>query len=372
MAESTDSVAENWCHTQVKKIKFSLLWTVDNFRSPREEMGDVLTSSIFSVENNDKLKWCLKVCPKGFDAESKDYVSFFLCFVPWEEAEVDAEIEFSILNAQKEKMNVRKIQRVHRFVQGLCCGYKKFICKDFLLDKANGLLPYDKLTLHCEINVEASPMNRFGQRSAIPFKVPSCHLSDDIGQLFESQKFSDVILSANVREFAAHKAILTARSRVFSAMFEHDMKEKKQNKVEIPDMDHEVLREMLHYIYTGKISNIGNMAGDLLFAADKYALDRLKDMCEEHICSNVTVSNAAEVLCLADMHRADRLKAHVVNFIAKHANDVMKTPGWQAMTDKNPHPVAEAFRTLASQQSTSVEPPQKRMKIYDLCGISLL
>ncbi len=38
--------------------------------------------------------------------------------------------------------------------------------------------------------------------------------------------FSDVTLSVGDTEFKAHKAILAARSPVFSAMFEHAMEEK--------------------------------------------------------------------------------------------------------------------------------------------------
>jgi hypothetical protein len=52
-------------------------------------------------------------------------------------------------------------------------------------------------------------------------------------------------------------------------MFEHEMEERKHNRVEITDVDHEVLREMLRFIYTGKAANLEKMADDLLAAADK-------------------------------------------------------------------------------------------------------
>ena len=41
--------------------------------------------------------------------------------------------------------------------------------------------------------------------------------------------------------------------------------------MEITDVDHEVLREMLRFIYTGKASSLEKMADDLLAAADKVA-----------------------------------------------------------------------------------------------------
>lgn len=59
-----------------------------------------------------------------------------------------------------------------------------------------------------QVSVVADSVNISGQSNAIQFKVPECRLSDDLGLLFENQKFSDVTLSVSGREFQAHKAIL--------------------------------------------------------------------------------------------------------------------------------------------------------------------
>lgn len=50
------------------------------------------------------------------------------------------------------------------------------------------------------------------------------------------------------------------------------MEERKLNRVDIHDVDHEVLREMLRFIYTGKAPNLEKMADDLLAAADKVSV----------------------------------------------------------------------------------------------------
>ena len=62
-------------------VKFNYMWTISNFSFCREEMGEVLKSSTFSAGQNDKLKWCLRVNPKGLDEESKDYLSLYLLLV---------------------------------------------------------------------------------------------------------------------------------------------------------------------------------------------------------------------------------------------------------------------------------------------------
>lgn len=171
--EMTAPVAESWCYTQVKVIKFSYMWTINNFSFCREEMGEVLKSSTFSAGTNDKLKWCLRVNPKGLDEESKDYLSLYLLLVSCNKTEVRAKFKFSILNAKREEtkamgkcaripplfsftnQSFTESQRAYRFVQGKDWGFKKFIRRDFLLEESNGLLPDDKLTLYCEVSLKS-------------------------------------------------------------------------------------------------------------------------------------------------------------------------------------------------------------------------
>ena len=47
----------------------------------------------------------------------------------------------------------------------------------------------------------------------------------------------------------------------------------------------------------------------------QYALERLKVMCEDALCSNLVIENVADVLVLADLHSADQLKAVAIDFI---------------------------------------------------------
>lgn len=362
-AELMSPVAENWCYTQVKVVKFSYMWTINNFSFCREEMGEVLKSSSFSAGANDKLKWCLRVNPKGLDEESKDYLSLYLLLLSCNKSEVRAKFKFSILNAKREETKAMESQRAYRFVQGKDWGFKKFIRRDFLMDDTNGLLPDDKLTIFCEVSVVGETVNVSGQSSCTPVRVPDCRLSEDFGLLFERALYSDVTLSVAGREFQAHKAILAARSPVFNAMFEHEMEERKHNRVEISDVDQDVFFEMLRFVYTGKVSNLDKMADELLSAADKYALDRLKVMCEESLCSSLSVENVSEILVLADLHSADQLRTHAIDFINSHPTDVLETTGWKTMVQNHPHLVADAFRALASLQSPPPERPKKRPKL---------
>jgi len=141
-------------------------------------------------------------------------------------------------------------------------------------------------------------------------------------------------------------------------------------------MESDVIREMLVFIYTGTTPNIDKMAYDLLEAADKYALDRLKVereredqqacqvMCEQALCTNLSVENACQVVIVADMHSAEQLKMHAVDFINVHAQDVMETEAWRELVQRHPHLLAEAFKALATQHTPPPlgMPPRKRPK----------
>merc|ERR1711936_1548745 len=284
-ADGSSPIAENWCYTQVKVVKFNYMWTISNFSFCREEMGEVLKSSTFSAGASDKLKWCLRVNPKGLDEESKDYLSLYLLLVSCNKSEVRAKFKFSILNAKREETKAMESQRAYRFVQGKDWGFKKFIRRDFLMDEANGLLPEDKLTMFCEVSVVADSVNVSGQSLMSSLKVPEIQLSDNIHSLLETGNFSDMALKIGDTTIPVHKSILAARSPVFCAMFQHDLEENKQGFVTITDLELDSLKEMLKFIYTGKVEQLETMADSLLAAADKYALDRLKVMCEEALAS---------------------------------------------------------------------------------------
>ncbi|CAF0759701.1 unnamed protein product [Rotaria sordida] len=340
-------VSESWCLTSVKVIKFSFHWTINNFSFCREEMGEALKSSSFSANANDKLKWCLRLNPKGLDEESKDYLSLYLLLV-------------AAPNSDETK--AMESQRAYRFVQGKDWGFKKFIRRDFLIDETNGLLPDDKLTLFCEVSVVADSVNISGQTQINSLKIPECHLSDDFQSLLDNSCYSDVTLVCGQKEFPVHKAILSARSKVFQAMFEHKMLENERSRVEIEDIDADIMFEILRFIYTGKAHNLDTLADALLPAADKYCLERLKVQCEDTLCTTIDRDNVADTLILADLHSAMQLRQQAIDFINAHPQDVLETPGFQTMIRTHPHLLADAYRAMASLQNNIICPPRKKQR----------
>lgn len=59
-------------------------------------------------------------------------------------------------------------------------------------------------------------------------RIPKSELCENFGSLFNDKSFSDFTIISKNKKFPAHRAILAARSQVFSAMIHNDMVEKKK------------------------------------------------------------------------------------------------------------------------------------------------
>ena len=154
--------------------------------------------------------------------------------------------------------------------------------------------------------------------------------------------------------FPVHKAILAARSPVFAKMFEHEMQESLTSRVELSDIDPEVVKEMLVYIYTGRVPKIEEMANDLLYVADKYKLHHLKSLCKQHLTYKLQVNNAARIIQLAYLHNAWTLRKNALQFISMHVAEVRATKEWEEVKQGN-----EMLDDLIEMMQ---EPPAKRPK----------
>ncbi|PRD23625.1 UNVERIFIED_CONTAM: spopl [Trichonephila clavipes] len=148
-------------------------------------------------------------------------------------------------------------------------------------------------------------------------------LSTDLMHLFDeaSSSFADVELKCESFTIPVHKGILAARSPVFSAMFKNEMRESREKTVDITDIDFSVLRTMLVFIYTGSTDDITmSNAQDLLYAADKYQLTRLKNICSEYLKNNVSEQNVLNLLEFGDFFDQD-LKDFAMNFICNKVTE---------------------------------------------------
>ena len=172
--------------------------------------------------------------------------------------------------------------------------------------------------------------------------------------LFRSAKEeADVTFSVGGETFEAHKIVLAMRSPVFKAELFGSMRETRMPCVTIEDMQPAVFRALLHFIYTDSVPDLEDLEGvdncemvrHLLVAADRYAMDRLKMLCQNILGKNLDVENVATTLALADQHTCDKLKDVCVEFLASSdkMDDVVATQGYANLKRSCPSVLIDAL-----------------------------
>ncbi|XP_066160652.1 BTB/POZ and MATH domain-containing protein 1-like [Oryza sativa Japonica Group] len=114
---------------------------------------------------------------------------------------------------------------------------------------------------------------------------------------------------SGARRFGAHRCVLAARSPVFEAELYGPMVERDAGRViRIDDMDPQVFDALLDFMYTDALPGMRKrdavaMSQQLLVAADRYDLKRLRLLCEHELCKHVNKGTVASMLALVEQQR---------------------------------------------------------------------
>ena len=157
--------------------------------------------------------------------------------------------------------------------------------------------------------------------------------------LFVEQNNCDVkFCFEDDQQIGAHKKILSARSPVFAAMFKHDMLETQTGKVIIKDIDMEIFKELLHFIYYGRISEPVNevKARPLLLAADRYGILDLKEDCSRKLISSIRLTNAICLLIWAHTNSVDQVKEAALDAVVRNGKKICFQDEWETLTLLHP------------------------------------
>uniref|UniRef100_A0A0N5C3N9 BTB domain-containing protein n=1 Tax=Strongyloides papillosus TaxID=174720 RepID=A0A0N5C3N9_STREA len=339
------------CNIETKVKKLDIIWSIQNFSQRSEKTGEKFESQTCLVGSKDRSEWYLRIYPNGSNEKCKDYVSVFLVLKSPDKAK--AIYGFSILNNKEEKKNVRSSTRSDEFVEGTGWGYEDFVKKDFLLNESNGLLSNDKLKILCEVEItEVKSDNPDNPETSKNITIPQSKLSSDYGNLFDSTLLYDCVIKVEDTEIKVHKAVLAARSTVFSDTFNSTKEESQTNIIEVREFRVDVVKKMLEYIYKDEISDIQNMDNEMFEIANRYELHRLKAISEQSMCTSLTIENVLERFALSDKYPTERLKNCCEELILKNMERLTKTKEWKKFVRVCPSLLESLLLRLANISST--------------------
>ncbi|XP_057318423.1 speckle-type POZ protein-like [Microplitis mediator] len=158
------------------------------------------------------------------------------------------------------------------------------------------------MTLYIELITYLNDDPIFPDEDMISIYYPDPSLSDDFSELYKVQDDRDVMIYVQGVAFPVHKRVLKARCPKLYEMVDHHqhMSDGNDNKVALTDIEPEIFKRVLEFMYTRNVEDLDDHAVGLLEAASNYELKRLKNLCEESLISYYcTVENSEEIKSLA-------------------------------------------------------------------------
>nr|XP_020160247.2 BTB/POZ and MATH domain-containing protein 2-like [Aegilops tauschii subsp. strangulata] len=315
--------------------------------------GEYMASPPFSVGGH---YWVMVDYPNGGDSEKHVGHNILVSLVlhSADAKDIKAQVKFCILD--KDGLPVQKLGcAVADCIfprKDSTCDY--FVIRD-VFERPEHIID-DCFSIRCDLTVIKNN-NTLHQKTMVP---PS-DLHRHLGNLLESMDGGNVTFLVGGDKFLAHRVVLAARSSVFKAELLGVMKEKANNLVEIKEMEADVFRCLLHFIYTDSLPDLQNMASNqgearqnvvmashLLVAADRYNVERLKLICEHKLCSNIDTNMVATSLALAEQHSCKRLKEACLRFLASPSNleAMMASDGYEHLKRSCPSALKELIASL--------------------------
>lgn len=284
-------------------------WTIPHYR----RYSSVFLSPIFGSNtcSNYHHQWHVALHPNGSKKAHRNHVSIYL----YSDENKAAQIKLSVsLTRMYERMASNYIQ-CHNSKVFSCetggFGFHHFIDNDYLLDPESCFISKSD-TLTVRLIIEHQESNDPSVGVDVPALIV---MSQDILRMFQLEDhLSDVTFEVDGKFIQAHKALLSARSPVFRAMFQTQMEEQCTDKVRIEDIEFDVLQALMKYIYSANFDE--NIEGSsqplfvvkLFAAADKYQIEYLRDMCELHICNSLNSDVVISALITGHLHESSMIK----------------------------------------------------------------
>ncbi|KAM3198555.1 hypothetical protein ACQJBY_073605 [Aegilops geniculata] len=187
----------------------------------------------------------------------------------------------------------------------------------------------DRLTILCTVEVL-----REEEDSGVAEDMQKLlFLSSEMKSTRPACMLPDVTFVVEKAEIQAHRLVLAMRSRVFAAELLGDMREGTTRRVTVADMSASTFKAMIRFIYTDELPIKGkttnkcaarrrvDMALDLLVAADRYDLEKLRLMCEKILSESIDVASVMPTLmAVHGRHRCHELEESCIKYLASDAN----------------------------------------------------
>ncbi|KAI4976645.1 hypothetical protein ZWY2020_050252 [Hordeum vulgare] len=364
------------------------LLAVEGFSRNKTPTGQYIRSRTFLVGGR---RWYLEYYPNGYNSKYAGFISVSLGLEEDEDDDADDE--------QTQPVKVRcKICFIDQFQWDQSVFIHENEIQDFgpnpvscdrdvirrsALERSSHLKD-DSLIIRCDvivldlkedINAEGGDSNMAPSLIQVPPSDISRHFKD----LLLNKEGANVTFEAGGKMFPAHRCVLAARSTVFKAQLSGDIIQGAT--VKIDGIEVKVFGSMLDFIYTDTLPYIWGWKDleeetedesdveeedeepsyrspkyimwllQLLEAAGRYDLHRLKSICQQELTISIHLSIVVDITVLAEQRRSYWLKEQCLEFIKTHTSlqkDFTATEVEEMTRTCNPSVLRKLIRKFAA------------------------
>ncbi|KAK1619418.1 hypothetical protein QYE76_024935 [Lolium multiflorum] len=235
----------------------------------------------------------------------------------------------------------------------------------------------DRLTIVCTLDVlhgEEDNSTIADDVQKLLFLPSEPELKSESDRSRHTCMLPDLTFLVEQTEIQAHRLVLAMRSPVFAAELMGDMRESTTRRVRVDDMRASTFRAMIRFIYTDKLpikakTDDGEASGsqrackdkcaakrrvamacDLLAAADRYDLEKLRLMCEEVLYESMDVASVLPTLLVAHgRYNCRQLEASCIEYLASEAA-VRATDEYKQLEESCKSLVVEAMNKVGTRK----------------------
>jgi len=322
------------------------------------EPGTELTSETVSSAMAPHITWTLTVCPNGKRACFRGHVSVFLNYTnssKTENKEVRAKFHVyipmtvfnrDIVGSTSQLFTPAKPSwgsdegRPHKVVKPALGKDGSLLIKADVKYVAATSPSFNAFTVdecammqRCREAFDRMLLLEEGADCTVVVGLLSCDF------VFQKTEDNWSELQVKDRSFKAHRLILSARSPVFAAMLcpSTGFDEAAKGQLIIEDTTPEAVKEMLQYIYTGKVDwpsdtkHLPTLQEAVLKLADKYALLDLKAHVEGLLADAIDSESFFHFVHLADDHSCEGLKKACALYFAGNRAAIVQKAEWKRL-----------------------------------------
>ncbi|XP_056315925.1 kelch-like protein 30 [Danio aesculapii] len=141
---------------------------------------------------------------------------------------------------------------------------------------------------------------------------------EGLRSLCSQPKFVDVTLSAGGRDFPCHRGILALCSHYFHSMFSGDFVESIAARVELHDVDPDVLSTLLDFAYTGKLTINKNNVEGLICTSSQLQFHTVRSVCCRYLQHQIDATNCLGILEFGEIHGCPEVVAKAWSFLLEN------------------------------------------------------